>query len=34
VLARRTVAKYRNALNIPSSAQRRRAAKIARMAGD
>ncbi|MCH1541825.1 MAG: RNA polymerase factor sigma-54 [Alphaproteobacteria bacterium] len=34
VLARRTVAKYRNALNIPSSAQRRRAAKIARLAGD
>ncbi|MDG1007958.1 MAG: RNA polymerase factor sigma-54 [Alphaproteobacteria bacterium] len=34
VLARRTVAKYRNALNIPSSAQRRRAAKIARMVGD
>ena len=29
VLARRTVAKYRIALNIPSSAQRRRAAKIA-----
>lgn len=34
VLARRTVAKYRKALKIPSSAQRRRAAKIARMAGD
>ena len=29
VLARRTVAKYRKALAIPSSAQRRRAAKIA-----
>jgi RNA polymerase sigma-54 factor len=34
VLARRTVAKYRKALKIPSSAQRRRVAKIARMAGD
>lgn len=34
VLARRTVAKYRKALNIGSSAQRRRAAKIARTAGD
>lgn len=34
VLARRTVAKYRKALNIPSSAQRRRAAKIAAAAGD
>jgi RNA polymerase sigma-54 factor len=33
VMARRTVAKYRKALNIPSSAQRRRAAKIARAAG-
>ena len=33
-LARRTVAKYRNMLNIPSSAQRRRAAKIAKAAGD
>ena len=33
VVARRTVAKYRQALNIPSSAQRRRAAKIARAAG-
>ena len=32
VMARRTVAKYRKALNIPSSAQRRRAAKIARAA--
>ncbi|MGC6535397.1 MAG: RNA polymerase factor sigma-54 [Parvibaculales bacterium] len=29
VVARRTIAKYRIALNIPSSAQRRRAAKIA-----
>jgi RNA polymerase sigma-54 factor len=29
ILARRTVAKYRNALNIGSSSQRRRAAKIA-----
>ena len=34
VLARRTVAKYRKALNIGSSAQRRRAAKIAQAAGD
>ncbi len=34
IVARRTVAKYRKALNIPSSAQRRRAAKIARAAGD
>ena len=33
VMARRTVAKYRKALNIQSSAQRRRAAKIARAAG-
>ena len=33
VMARRTVAKYRKSLNIPSSAQRRRAAKIARAAG-
>ena len=33
-LARRTVAKYRKMLNIPSSAQRRRAAKIAQAAGD
>ena len=33
VLARRTVAKYRKALNIASSAQRRRAAKIAAAAG-
>ena len=33
-LARRTVAKYRKMLNIPSSAQRRRAAKIADAAGD
>ena len=34
VLARRTVAKYRKMLNIPSSAQRRRAAKIAAAAGE
>ena len=34
VLARRTVAKYRKMLNIPSSAQRRRAAKIAQAAGE
>jgi len=33
VMARRTVAKYRNMLNIPSSAQRRRAAKIALASG-
>lgn len=33
-LARRTVAKYRKMLGIPSSAQRRRAAKIAQAAGD
>ena len=33
VVARRTVAKYRKALSIPSSAQRRRSAKIARAAG-
>ena len=33
VLARRTVAKYRKALNIASSAQRRSAAKIAAAAG-
>ena len=33
-LARRTVAKYRKMLNIPSSAQRRRAARIATAAGD
>ena len=33
-LARRTVAKYRKMLNIASSAQRRRAAKIADAAGD
>ena len=33
VMARRTVAKYRKALSIPSSAQRRRSAKIARAAG-
>ena len=33
VMARRTVAKYRKSLNIPSSAQRRRSAKIARAAG-
>lgn len=32
-VARRTVAKYRKALNIPSSAARRRAAKIADAAG-
>ena len=33
-VARRTVAKYRKALNIPSSAARRRAARIAAAAGD
>jgi RNA polymerase sigma-54 factor len=33
-VARRTVAKYRKALHIGSSAQRKRAAKIARAAAD